>query len=262
MKKITISIVTGLAAVTVSAQVYVDEGAASEVLRGTLNNRSAGAIISNQRLNSAYDTLLIEQHLAVEAARRGLDERIDVQQDLIKSRRKILINALREEVSRTTEEPSEKELKRFYRENTSRFSVPEAYQIDAVQLDPEDKGNLRLAGSLVTGEPISDQNWKLVKGQPVASQDSGRWLTANEISPRIWDALPMMKYGAVRLFVIGDTRLLVRKGSHRESQLLPYEDVKERARVLVKRQMNDQAWQAYVMEVKEQILPELPIEEE
>lgn len=251
MKTLRLIGLVGLTAVGAVAQnTYMDEGLASEVLKSTLNRRSAGAILNTPQLNKTYETLELEQALAIEAGRRGLGERVDVQQDLIRSRRKILIHALREDIARTVEAPSDKDLKKFYRDTKDQWTIPESYQIDAIQLDPENKSNLRRAGSLVTGEPISDDVWAQVEGQPVATQASGRWLTAADMSARIWDALPMMKFGSVRLFVIGDSRLLVRKGAHREPRVLEFEEVRDRVSVLARRQTSEEAWQDYLMNMR------------
>ena len=107
----------------------LDAALAAEALRGaTLNSAT---VILGRDVESAdnYRELALEQAIAVQAGRFGLDERVDVQRALAAARRQVLVQALREEVERQVPGPDEASVRELFDKNKTAFVAPSAYQL-------------------------------------------------------------------------------------------------------------------------------------
>ena len=243
-----------LLAAAASAQTSrFDTAVAAEVMRGTVAAQAAGAMRDNQQLILDYQNVAIEQELAREAAARGLAERLDVGHALEQSRRQILVQALREDLARGVPSPAEKDSQAAYQKDPGRWALPEAYQLDVLQLDGTDAKGLREARALANGKPVSDAALQPLKVKVLGTQASGNWISAAQLAPEIWTNLPAMRQGTVRVFDLNGATLLIRRGMYREMRALSYEQVKGQIEMELRRVKEDAAWQQYLAKKRKEL---------
>ena len=185
------------AALCSAQQVNLDQGVASEILRGVTASQVAGALSENQQLLLNYRVVAIEQTIAQEAVQMGPTERLDVQNALQQSRRQILIQARKDELARTIPPASEDDIKSIYKQQPELWTLPAAYKLDVLELDKSNERTMRKAKRMESGEPIPDDKLTSLKSRIIVTQASGQWLSRNLIAPDIWAQLPTMEKGTI-----------------------------------------------------------------
>ena len=238
---------------SLSCYAQFDPGIAAEAMRGTVAAQAAGAMRDNQQLLLDYQNLAMEQAFAGEAARRGLAERLDVQNALQTARRQILVQALREDVGRALPAPTEADLRSAYQAQTNRWVQPAAYQLDVFQVDASDSNALAQARALAGGKPVGDDRLPGLKARMVLSAASGRWVTTNDVAASIGAALPTMKQAEARLFDTPGGLLFIRRGAYREARVLPYEQVQGTLQIELSKARQNAAWNDYMVGVRKQL---------
>jgi hypothetical protein len=230
-----------------------DPGVAAEVMRGTVTARAADAMQDNQQLLLDYQSAALEQELAQEAVKRGLAERMDVQQELQKARRQTLVRAVRDDVARAVAAPSEEELKQAYQSDPGRWTLPAAYQLDVFLVAPGDTNGLAQARQLAAGKAVPDDALRFLNARALVLQSSGRWLEARDVVPAIWTNLPAMKAGEGRLFDTDGGLLFVRRGAFREQKTPPFEQVRGQIQAALHRQKQAEAWRDYLIQKRKEL---------
>ena len=238
---------------SLSCHAQFDQGVAAEAMRGTVAAQAAGAMRDNQQLLLDYQNLAMEQAFAGEAVRRGLAERLDVQNALQTARRQILVQALREDVGRSAPPPTEADVKNAYQAQTNRWVQPSGYQLDVFQVDTADSNAFAQARALAGSKPVGDDKLPGLKARMVLSAASGRWVTTNDVAASIWAALPSMKQAEGRLFDTPGGLLFIRRGAYREARLLPFEQVQGVLQIELIKARQAAAWNDYVAGARKQM---------
>ena len=233
-------------------QVTLDPAVASEVLRGTVALQAAGALRDNQQLLLDYQSVAMEQELAQEAVKRGLAERMDVQQELQKTRRQTLVRAMHDDIARSVTPPPEEDVKQAFQKDPQRWTLPAGYQLDVFYVDPANSNALAQARAL-TGKAVSDDALKSLNARALVLQSSGRWMSSNDLASAIWTNLPAMKQGDGRLFETESGPLLIRRGAYREQRVPLFDEARAEVHALLLRQKQEEAWQKYLVQKKKDI---------
>ena len=237
-------VLAGLPAMAQEAQ--FDQAVAAEVMRGTVASQVAGAMQNNQQLLVDYQAVALEQGLAEEAAQRGLAERLEVQNRLQRARRQILIQALKEDLVAEAPAPTEEEMQKAYQAQPARWTLPPAFQLDAMEIDPLDDKTIQQARTLETGKAVSDEMLRSLKARALVTQASGNWVTAGQVAPVIWTNLPTMGTNEVRCFDTPAGRILVRRGAMRAPRQLSFEEVRPQVEGEARRAKEETFWNEYL----------------
>jgi hypothetical protein len=232
----------------------LDFWAATEVVMGQMGPATLEQLRQSPELMQQYKDVQLQQHLAQEAARRGLTERLDVQRALHVARRNVLVTALREDLIRQIPPPTDSEVKNAYQKNRERWLVPAAYTMDVFSFGANDNVAREAAKKLETGRPVSDAELAaLVNVQTQVLMRSGAWLTTNNMTEAIWKGLALMKEREVRLFPDGARTLVVRRGAFREPRLLTLQEAAPLIRNDILRERAERVWSNYLAEARSQI---------
>ncbi len=230
----------------------IDFWAATEVVMGQMGPATLEQLGQSPELMQQYKDVLLQQHLAQEAARRGLTERLDVQRALSVARRNVLVTALRDELIRQIPPPTEAEIKTVYQKGRERWLLPEAYRLDVFSFVSNDNTARDAAMKLAHGRPVADADLaQLVNVQTQMLMRTGVWLTTNNIpNQSIWKGLALMKENEVRLFPDGPGTLVVRRGPRREQKLLTIQEATPLIRSELMRERAERVWSNYLAEAR------------
>jgi len=224
----------------------VDFGVASEVVRNMMSAEVGQSISSSTNLMANYRNYALEQELAQEAARRGLTERIDVLRTLEDQRRDTLILALRNEIIRAAEAPSEEMIKKEYQKQKERLMLPPAQKLDvfsvsSVQTQLIEKARVLAANSADIAEPLTKRGFI-----HVSAQLAEPWFTSNQVTAVIWEKITAMPNGGVEVFPDGDNVLLIRKIDSRTSRVMTLEEAQGVLRSALMRNRQETLWNEFV----------------
>lgn len=225
----------------------LDYWATTEVVVGMVNAGTAADVLNNPNLLAQYQNVLLEQDLAQQAAQRGLAERLDVQRMLQVSRRRVLVQALREDIARTLPPVSDADAQAAYKQDLARWVKPAAFKLDVFSINPDDAAAMASAQQLVTGVAVSDDDLKkLVSARQTVSQQGNQWLSTNQVTAAIWKSLSEMSLNEVRIFPDGAQTLVIRRGPYSGDKQLTFEE----ARPFVSRELAAEraaaAWRDYL----------------
>ncbi len=243
--------------IAVSAQAQQsDFWAGAEVVMGQMGPSTIEQIRQSPELQVAYDGVLLEQYLAQESARRGLAERLDVQRALSVARRSVLVQALRDDVYRSSAAPSDADIKSAYQKDPDRWGQPAAYQLDVFRIANDDGKARAAAAKLQTGKAVNDEDLAtLVAARPQVTRASGAWLVEQQLPPVIWSALREMQPDEVRLFPDSQQTLVVRKGTFRAERRRNVEEAEPFVRQELLRTKGDLLWSNYLNQARARIAP-------
>ena len=250
MKKMILWMAVGLlASGPARAQMEnIDFGVASEVVRNMMSAKTGEEIMGSTNLLGAYKNYALEQELAQEAARRGLQERIDVQRTREEARRSVMIRALRNDIIRSIPPPAEDKVKSTYEAEAAkgRWAMPAGFKLDVFGLPGSEAGQLATAKKLATGEAVEDKALEALKLQQLSSQASGGFLSSNQVAGPIWGELMEMKLNEVRVFPDGTNYLVVRRGAYAGPRELTLEQASDVVKGMLLREKHDAAWDDYI----------------
>jgi hypothetical protein len=227
----------------------IDYGVAAEVVRGMMSEQVGRSIVSSTNLMANYRNSALEQALAQEAARRGLTERIDVQRTIEDLRRETLILALRTDVMRAVETPTDDAVKKEYQKQKANLVLPAAqkldvYTVSAVQTQLIEKAlALATSGAEIAG-PLTKRGFV-----HVSAQLAEPWFTSNQVAAAIWDRVTAMKNGESEVFPDGANVLLIRKLDARDARPMTLEEATPLVRDFLVRDRRNEAWNAFVAEM-------------
>ena len=250
MKKIVLWVAASLL-VAGSAQAQlenIDFGVASEVVRNMMSAQTGEEIMGSTNLHGAYKNYALEQELAQEAARRGLQERIDVQRTMEEARRSVMIRALRNDIIRSIPPPAADKIKSTYEAEAAkgRWALPAGFKLDVFGLPGANPDQLAAANKLATGEAVEDAALAALKLQQLSSQATGSYLSSNQVAGPIWKELMEMKLNELRVFPDGTNHLVVRRGAYAGPRELKLEEATEVVKGMLLREKQDAAWDEYV----------------
>lgn len=224
----------------------MDFGVASEVVRNMMSAEVGQSISTSTNLMANYRNYALEQELAQEASRRGLTERIDVLRTLEDQRRDTLIMALRNDIVRTAEVPSEETIKKEYQKQKDRLVLPAAHKLDvfsvsAVQTQLIEKARALAANSSDIAEPLTKRGFI-----HVSAQLAEPWFTSNQVAGVIWDKISAMPKAGVDVFPDGDNVLLIRKIDSRTARVMTLEEAQGILRNALMRDRQEALWNEFV----------------
>ncbi len=196
-------------------------------------------------LQNAYAEQTLIQELVQESARRGLPERVDVQDALRQARWQVLVQALKEDVVRNIPAPKEDELRRTYDQQKELFRQNEAYKVDAYAVPASTPGATVRLGAMVAARRLDDKALAELRARSMA-RSTGPWIGANGFHPDIWSALSSMKDGDVRLFPLGEDLVLVRRVEYRAERNQTFEEARDRVKAYLMKTKADAAWGVFV----------------
>jgi hypothetical protein len=231
----------------------LDAAVAAEALRGAALNSAVNILGKDAESAGNYRELAVEQALAVEAGRYGLDERIDVSRALAAARRNVLIQALREEVERQVPAPEDKAVTEFYEKNKTAFVAPSAYQIAVYEWAD---GAKVISSDLDKKLAVADVEKAVADsgGKVIVPSSATAFVAENSMIPAIWTGLAAMKDGETRWFD-GEkgSKVRVTRRAYRASKALTFEESKgDAARALLMR-ARAEAWQGYVNAMQQRL---------
>lgn len=240
----------------------LDPALAAEALRGATLNSAVSILGRDAESADNYRELAVEQAIAVQAGRFGLDERVDVQHALAAARRGVLVKAVREEVERQVPGPDEASVKELFDKNKSAFVAPSAYQLTVYEWPKSvtvttAELTAKLVGAAVE-KAVADTGGRVVL--PAANTD---WMIESRMVPAIWTGLATMKDGETKFFETESGKVRVTRKAYREPKALSYDEAKnDAARALIMRKRAE-AWQQYLLNLQQQLglVPAAPAEE-
>lgn len=220
------------------AQVTPDDVLLWEASRSEFLQQVKNEFETNPKLQEDYEDLQLQQTLVMEAVRRGLGERLTVRKEIEASRRAILISALAQDLQSNAAEPTDQEIRQFYADVSERLLRPEAYQLDVIELHPEDEESEIQAKSLDGTHAVDDHVFFSIAGNILVTSDPSSWVTEPFVAAGIWNALPEMEDGQIRYFELPTGRFLIRRGRHQEAGRMTFDESRDllRAQILHSRQ--------------------------
>ena len=247
-----------LAVATANAQTNsnpVDFWAATEVVMSQIGPSTMQQIQSSPALQQQYKNVLLEQHLAQEAVKRGLTERLDVQRALNVARRSVLVQALRDDLLRGVPAPTDADIAAAFPKGKEKWVLPEAYQLDVYRIAASDTPAHEAARRLANGGPVTDEALgKLVNAQAQVTRESGGWVSESQMIPAIWTALAEMKMDEVRLFPDGAQTLVIRRGDFRKARSLDLKEASPYVARDILRERSDRLWSNYIDQARSKIV--------
>lgn len=231
------------------AQIHsLDQAVLTELTRGTSSPLAVNALQSNPELQRRYTAGVLEQELAQEAARRGLAERLDVQQALAGARMQILIQALQADISRKLPRPTDAEVEREFRTNAEAYQILEAVKADIFLLDGSHPESLNVARRAVSANEIDGAELQKIRFQQIALAEQGVWVARDVFPEDIWTAVKQIPAGRVRFFRVEDNVLLLKFYEHREARAATLDEVREQIRQELTQRRFQEAWQNFLQE--------------
>lgn len=254
MKKSVAWIAGCLLSGIVSAQHVVDGAVATELLRGSTGGLAVNALQTNENFLRQYTMGVLEQELAQEAARRGLDERLDIQRALHASRMKVLIQALHSEVTKGVESPSDEDVEKTYQNNPERFRVGEAAKVDVLAFAAEDKNAKKFSRDAVKSRKIKEEDLEEIPHRWISrAEGEGGWVTKTSFPEELWEAILSSEKGDVVAFPLEERVLLVKVHDRREERQATLEEAEQEIARLLKRQRQQAIWAEFIQEHQRQI---------
>ena len=224
----------------------LDLAVASELLRDATNPMAVNALQTNPDFLRRYTTGVLEQELAQEAARRGLTERLDVQQAMANARMRILIQALQQDVARKLPKATDAQIKQRFDANPENYRLLEAVQADLFLLDGSDPQAIQVARSSVAARDINPEELQSTRFQHIALAAQDTWVPKTSFPEEVWNGITELNEGQVRFYRVEDNILLVRFHAHREESAATLEDVHELIRQEINNERMQTAWNAFL----------------
>ncbi|MCX7819010.1 MAG: peptidylprolyl isomerase [Kiritimatiellae bacterium] len=256
MQKIILSLSLGAAVAIAVAQQpgatnvlphVVDQTIAAELLRGAVANQSLNVLVQSPDLQRNYVIGVIEQELVQEAARRGLQERLDVQRALMQSRYQILIQALQQDVMRRVPPPADAEVQAAYRKDKDRWVMPEAYRLLIFAADDTNTNAVAALRAAAGTTPPNAERLTAAGARPLLPPAAGEiWVTERDIVPEVWKALPSLRDGESRTFGVQNSVWLVHRIAYRKSGPMTFEQARDAIRAELLQQRQRQEWEAFL----------------
>jgi hypothetical protein len=203
-------------------------------------------------LVTAQDNAL-DQELAQEAGRRGLSERMDVQQALAQARVRILIQALQADMARELARPTDKEIEAEFRRNPGNYRLLEAVRADLFVLDGDHAESLPVARRALARQEITAEELQKTRFQQIALADQGVWVAKDIFPEEVWAQVKELRPGRVQFFPAENNVLLVRFQEHREEREATLEEARDRIRDELAQQRLQEAWTKYVEEQRRKL---------
>ncbi len=244
-----VTVMAGAFAVAASAQQtghFLDQAVATELLRGAVAGQAVNALAQSADMQRSYVTGVIEQELAQEAARRGLTERVDVQQAMTRARHQILLQALQQDIGRQAVQPTDAEIQASFKKEKDRWVMPEAFKLDIFAAD---SSNATAVAALKTAAGMAAPDAAALKtagARQLASGAGEAWVTEREIVPEVWKALPSLRVGEGRTFGVQSAVWLVRRVDARKAGPMTFEQAREQVRGALLQANQRAEWEAFV----------------
>ncbi|KPA13532.1 secreted protein [Candidatus Magnetomorum sp. HK-1] len=230
-----------------------DREVISEIMRDNSVARANDAMKNNQDLYLNYQHLLIEQHVAQEAVRRGLTERLDVSHQLQTARRTVLINAMKEDILRQLPAPDMTEMQLYYQNHLAAYTLPDAFKLEVFELDTSNNKLMILAESMKTAKQLDRQKLLQAGAKQVMAESSTKWLSEKQIHKQIYLAVHDMKDHETRLVKLNSGLYFVIRLAYREKFVRPFEKVYSEILMEFKKQGAEKEWQNYLQKIKKQL---------
>jgi len=227
-----------------------DRGVAAEAVRGTSINNAMGTMTDNQQLRLEYQRILTEQAIAVEAARLGLTERLDVQHALQAARREVLVSSMRHEVTKNILLPGLTAVTAAYSNNLARWIVPETVLVDIVQISTNDDRTVAAAASVITNK---QDNTDRPMPEGVSMIIAGRWLRAVDFPADVWNTISGMSKCDTELCQAGDSYLLISLHARRHIRTNSFAAARSTIEIEMLRAEEEKVWQSYINRVRKQL---------
>jgi len=242
-------LVTFLASLPLYAQEHtVDQTVLTELARGATSSLAVNALQSNPDFQRRYSAGVLEQELAQEAARRGLAERLDVQQALANARMQILIQALQADLARKQPRPTDAEIERQFRANPETYRLLEAVKADLFLLEGAHPEALAVARQAVADQEIRAGELQKTRFQQVALADQDVWVARDVFPEEIWTAVRQIPEGRVRFFRVEENIMLLKYYEHREARAATLDEVRDNVRQELSQRRFQEAWQNFLQE--------------
>ncbi|OQW97650.1 MAG: hypothetical protein BWK77_01215 [Verrucomicrobia bacterium A1] len=244
-----VTVMAGAFAVAASAQQaghFLDQAVATELLRGAVAGQAVNALAQSADMQRSYVTGVIEQELAQEAARRGLTERVDVQQAMTRARHQILLQALQQDIGRHAVQPTDVEIQASFKKEKDRWVMPEAFKLDIFAADSSNAtavAALKAAAGMAAPDAAA---LKTAGARQLASGAGEAWVTEREIVPEVWKALPSLRVGEGRTFGVQSAVWLVRRVDARKAGPMTFEQAREQVRGALLQANQRAEWEAFV----------------
>lgn len=244
-----VTVVAGAFAVAASAQQaghFLDQAVATELLRGAVAGQAVNALAQSADMQRSYVTGVIEQELAQEAARRGLTERVDVQQAMTKARHQILLQALQQDIGRHAAQPTDAEIQASFKKEKDRWVMPEAFKLDIFAADSSNSvavAALKAAAGMAAPDAAA---LKKAGARQLVSGAGEAWVTEREIVPEVWKALPSLRVGEGRTFGVQSAVWLVRHVDSRKAGPMTFEQAREQVRGALLQANQRAEWESFV----------------
>ena len=235
-----------------SQPIIWDKEAVSKILKDETFSKANDVILKTQKLYQNYQQLLIEQEIAQEAVRRGLCERLDVNNQLQNARRSILFNALKEDFLRQLPSPKIEEIKRYYEMNINSFTVPEAFKIEAFELDTSNKKLMNFVKVMNSNE-LLDKKLLLQSGAKKLTNDVDSWYTKKQIHQSIYKELLKMIDNEAKIVYIEKNAILVLRINYRKKNVKAFDNVYSEIEMNFKKKQFDSEWQKYILSIKKKL---------
>ena len=251
MKKMLVltAVLAGAVATGVVAQQgthVLDQAVASELLRGAVAGQTVNALASSPDLQRNYVISVIEQELAQEAARRGLNERLDVQRALMQARFQILLQALQQDVVRHAAQPADAEIQAAFKKEKDRWVMPEAYKLDIFAADSANAAAVAALKAAAGVAALDATALQTAGARQLVSAAGDVWVAEKEIVPEVWKALSSLKVGESRTFGVQNAVWLVRRADYRKAGPMTFEQARERVRAELVQASQRKEWEAFL----------------
>jgi len=236
-----------------SQQILWDKAVISEIMRDYSIMRANDAMKNNQDLLLNYQQLLIEQEISQEAVRRGLAERIEVIHQLQAARRAILINAMKDDISRQVPMPDMTAMQLYYHKNINKYTLPEAFKLDVFELNDTNTELLRLAEKMISAKYLEKGLLIKTGAKSISKGDENKWFTEKEINKDVYNALKEMKDGEIRMFKLRPKNFVFHRIAYRNKTIIPFENVQSDILMEINKQKTEDAWEKYIQHIKNKL---------
>jgi hypothetical protein len=105
---------------------------------------------------------------------------------------------------------------------------------------------LQAAEALHNQQEVTDQDFLAVGGTLIATQQQSGWITQPSVAPAIWQQLPDMQPGQVKLFQIETGSFLIRRGQHEPPSQMTYDQAAPLIRQQLQQRNQEQHWQEFL----------------
>jgi hypothetical protein len=244
-------ITTALLAGTVTAQTDFQPDLAADVLLQQSPALLTPPIKDDEALQQAYMATALEDKLAQQAAALGLDETIQFHNSLQQARRRILVALLRNTLAQQVQPPQPAEILTAYTNQLARWTEPEGYQVDVLEYDPDNEQTATQVEQLCTEKSVEDDRLNTLEGRWIVTKSAERWLTQDDFSPAIWQALPDMTDGQAQSFENGATRLFIRRVAYRPANRRSLQAVEPLIKNELTRQQEQVNWNRHLRKMRE-----------